>query len=213
MTRLGRPIVSIALLLGTLLFVQLRSRGEAIPIRQPLDAFPLAVGSWQGREATIFEVGILNVLKVKDYLMRRFVDQDGRSLWLYIGYWDNQKKGAQPHSPRNCLPGGGWEPLEAAKVRIAIPGLDHPITVNRYLIQKDQTQQLVFYWYQQQGKVIAGEVAARIDMVKNSIANNRTDGALVRVSGTVQGSVAQTSEGLTGFIQAMYPTLGQFLPE
>lgn len=213
MTRLGRPIVSIALLLGTLLFIQLRSRGEAFPIRQSLDAFPLSVGSWQGREATIFEVGILNVLKVKDYLMRRFVDQDGRSLWLYIGYWDNQKKGAQPHSPRNCLPGGGWEPLEAAKVQIAIPGLDRPITVNRYLIQKDQAQQLVFYWYQQQGKVIAGEVAARIDMVKNAIASNRTDGSLVRVSGPVHGSVAQTSEELTGFIQAMYPILGQFLPE
>jgi EpsI family protein len=209
----ARVAISAALLSGAFLFLQLRSTGEAVPIRRSLDEFPLAIGDWQGREATIFEIEILNVLKVKDYLMRRFADPNGRSLWLYIGYWDTQRKGAAPHSPRNCLPGGGWEPLEATMVTIPLPAPYPPITVNSYLIQKDQAQQLVFYWYHEQGKVIAGEVAARIEMVRSAILRNRTDGALVRVSSPVYGGVQPTSEMLTRYVQSMYPILNQFLPD
>lgn len=208
-TRIG---LSVVLLSGAFLFQQLRSTGEAVPIRRSLDEFPLSIGTWQGREATIFEIEILNVLKVKDYLMRRFVDPTGRSLWLYIGYWDTQRKGASPHSPRNCLPGGGWEPLEAKKVAIPLQASHASVTVNRYLIQKDQAQQLVFYWYLAQGRPVAGEVEARIEMVRNAILRNRTDGALIRVSSPVYGSVEATSEMLTQYVQWMYPILSEFLP-
>jgi EpsI family protein len=213
MRQVFRVALSAMLLLGALLFLQLRSTGEAVPVRHSLDTFPVKVGNWQGREATIFEVEILNILKVKDYLMRRYVDPTGRSLWLYIGYWDTQRKGAQIHSPKNCLPGGGWEPLEASQITILLPPPYAPITVNRYLLQKDRNQQLVFYWYHSQGEAIAGEVAARIAMVKSAIVRNRTDGALVRVSSPVYGSVQETSERLVTFVQTMYPILGQFLPD
>lgn len=208
-----RVALSCALLAGTLLFLELRSTGEAVLVRRSLDAFPATIGEWRGREATLFEVEVLNVLKVKDYLMRRYVDPAGRSLWLYIGYWDTQRKGAQPHSPRNCLPGGGWQPLEASRVTIPLPAPYAPITVNRYLIQKDRDMQVVFYWYHQQGQAIAGEVPARIEMVRNAILKNRTDGALVRVSGPVYGSIPETSERLVGYIRAVYPILGEYLPD
>lgn len=213
MRRSVRAAVSCTLLLGTLLVLQLRSTGEAVPIRTSLDAFPAALGDWQGREATVFEVEVLNVLKVKDYLMRRYVDPAGRSLWLYIGYWDTQRKGAQPHSPKNCLPGSGWEPLEASRVTIPLLPPHAPITVNRFLIQKGRDQQLVVYWYHQQGRAIAGEVPARIEMVKNAILRNRTDGALVRVSSPVYGSAAETSRHLVAYIQTLYPILGEYLPD
>lgn len=208
-----RVALSCALLLGTLIFLLVRSTGEAVPIREPLASFPTALGAWEGREATFFEVEILNILKVKDYLMRRYVESGGGSLWLYIGYWDTQRKGAQMHSPKNCLPGSGWEPLEASRVTVPLPPPYAPITLNRYLIQKDQEQQLVFYWYHSQGQVIAGEVGARIEMVKNAIIRNRTDGALIRVSSPVSESVPETSDRLITFIQAMYPILGEHLPE
>src|SRR5712664_4862771 len=89
------------------------------------------------------------------------------------------RKGAVIHSPKNCLPGAGWEPVEASFLTIAVPGPHPPITVNRYLIQKDRDQLLVLYWYHSQGHAIAGEVPARIAMVKNALVHNRTDGAIV----------------------------------
>jgi EpsI family protein len=213
MTQPVRVGVSLTLLLGALLVLHLRSSGEAVPIRQSLDRFPSTVGAWQAREGVLLELDTLNVLKAKDYVMRRDQDPSGRSVFLFIAYWDSQRKGAQPHSPKNCLPGSGWEPLEASLVTIPLPPPLAPITVNRYLIQKDQDQQLVFYWYQSQGKAIAREMAARMQMVKDSIVRHRTDGALVRVSSPVYGSVQDTSDLLVSYIQAMYPALGDYLPD
>jgi EpsI family protein len=205
--------LSLSLLIGALLVSQLRSPGEAVPIRKSLDSFPTVVGNWQAREGVLLELDTLSVLKPNDYLMRRDQDPSGKSLWLFIAYWDSQRKGAQPHSPRNCLPGGGWEPLEASRMMIRLPQPLPPISVNRYLIQKDRDQQLVFYWYQSQGQAIAGELAARLEMMKRSIVRHRTDGALVRVSSPVYASVQETSDRLIGYIQALYPILGDYLPD
>jgi len=205
--------LSLALLIGALLMLHLRSSGEAVPIRKSLDSFPNAVGAWQAREGVLLELDTLNVLKATDYVIRRDQGPSGTSVWLFIAYWDSQRKGAQPHSPRNCLPGGGWEPLESSIVHIALPAPFAPITVNRFLIQKDQAQQVVFYWYQSQGRAIAGDVAARVEMLKSSIVRHRTDGALVRVSSPVYTSVQDTSDYLVRYIQAMYPLLGDYLPD
>jgi len=205
--------LSLALLIGALLLLHLRSSSEAVPIRKSLDSFPNTVGQWQAREGVLLDLDTLNVLRPKDYLMRRDQDPSGRSIFLFIAYWDSQRKGAQPHSPKNCLPGAGWEPLEASMVTIPLPAPLAPITVNRYLIQKDRDQQIVFYWYQSQGKAIAGEVAARVQMVRGSILRHRTDGALVRVSSAVYGSVQDTSDRLERYIQFMYPLLSEYLPD
>ena len=97
--------LSLALLIGALLVLHLRSSSEAVPIRKSLDSFPNTVGQWQAREGVLLDLDTLNVLRPKDYLMRRDQDRWGRSVFVFIAYWDSQRKGAQPHSPKNCLPG------------------------------------------------------------------------------------------------------------
>jgi EpsI family protein len=213
MRQFARVALSVSLLIGALLVLHLRSPGEAVPIRESLHRFPVAVGEWRGHGGAILDLETLKVLKAKDYVMRRYQDPEGRSLWLFIGYWDSQRKGAQPHSPRNCLPGGGWEPVDASMVTIPLAQGLAPITVNRYVIQKGRDQQIVFYWYQSQGKATAGEIAARLEMMKSSIVRHRTDGALVRVSSPVYGSAQDTSDRLVKYVQAMYPVLGEYLPD
>jgi EpsI family protein len=213
MSQAARASVSLAILLGALLVLQLRSTGEAVPIRKPLDSFPATLGEWQGRRGTIFGADILDKLKLKDYVMRDYGDGAGRALNLYIGYWDTQRKGAVIHSPKNCLPGAGWEPVEASFLSITVPGPHPPILVNRYLIQKDRDQLLVLYWYHSQGHAIAGEIPARIAMVKSALLHNRTDGAIVRLMSPTYGSVRETSARLVAYVQAMYPILGTYLPD
>jgi len=213
MSQSVRLVVSAVLLLGALLVVQFRSSGEAVQMRQPLSTFPAALGGWKGQEETILEPDILNMLKMSDYLMRRYVDSSGHAVWLYIGYWQSQRKGGDIHSPKNCLPGGGWEPIEASRLSIPISGLAAPISVNRYLIQKDNQMQVTLYWFQTQGAVVAGELSAKIALVRNALLKNRTDGALVRLSSPVQGNVAQTTDRLVAYVQALYPVLHDYLPE
>src|SRR5262245_19393332 len=108
-----RLVISLSILISALLALHLRSSGEAVPIRKSLDSFPDAIGQWHVREGVLLDLDTLNILKPRDYLMRHDQDASGRSVSLFIAYWDSQWRGAQPHSPKNCLPGGGWEPLEA----------------------------------------------------------------------------------------------------
>jgi len=207
-----RALLSFSLLLGGFLFVQFRSRGELVPIHKSLEDFPTQVENWNGQEDTILDEETLNILKLKDYIMRRYVNSAGNSLGLYIGYWDTQRKGAQIHSPKHCLPGGGWEPLEAKQVTIP---LDHPpghLEVNRYLLQKDRYQQLVVYWFQSRGLAVANEFDAKLQLVKNAILHNRTDGALIRIISPVSGSVDEAFERQAAYIRAIYPLLNEFLP-
>ena len=213
MSQAVRVSVSLAILVGALLVMQLRSTGEAVPIRKPLESFPVTLGEWQARRGTIFSVGILDNLKLTDYVMRDYVDRAGHDLNLYIAFWETQRRGAQIHSPKNCLPGAGWEPLEASLVTIPLSPPHSPLIVNRYVIQKDRDQMVVLYWYHSQGQAIAGEVPARIAMVKSAILRNRTDGAIVRVTSPVYGSARETSDRLVAYVQSMYPLLGDYLPD
>ena len=213
MSAVGRAVTSVALLVGALVLLSLRSAGEAVPLRRPLEAFPTAVGEWQMRSSSLLDTESLQLLKVTDYLVRRYVDGEGRNVWLYIGYWDTQRRGAQIHSPRNCLPGSGWEPVEASTLTSPLGDGRPPLTVNRYLVQKERDQQLVFYWYDAQGRAVAGEIEARLEMVRSSIVRNRTDGALVRVSSPVEGGVAATSDRLVAYVRALDPLLRAHLPE
>lgn len=213
-SQLTRSLLSGAVLLTALLAVHLRSTGEAVPIRQTLDAFPDALEGWQGRQDSSLQTEIASFLKIDDYLIRRYVDEAGHSVWLYVGYWATQRTGgAQVHSPRNCLPASGWEPIEASRVRVDVRNAQVPLIVNRYLIQKDREMQVVLYWYHAQGIPIAGELPAKIQMVRSAIFRNRTDGALVRISSPVSGSVAETTERLVRYVQALYPLLGEYLPD
>lgn len=209
-----RLLLSGAVLLAALLALHLRSPGEAVPIRRALDAFPDSIGGWQTRQDSPLQAEIVSFLKIDDYLIRRYVDEAGRSLWLYVGYWASQRKGgAQVHSPRNCLPASGWEPIEASRLTIDVAGTRGWLTVNRYLIQKDRELQVVVYWYHAQGTPIAGELPAKIQMVRSAIFRNRTDGALVRISSPVSGSVAETTERLVRYVQTLYPLLAEYLPD
>lgn len=208
-----RLCVSSAVLLGALLAIQLRSTGEAVPIRRALETFPTVVAGWRVTQDSPLQPEIVNFLKVDDHLMRRYVDGGGGTLWLYVGYWASQGRGAaQMHSPKNCLPAGGWEPVEASRVTIEIPGRG-PITVNRYLIQKDQDLQMVLYWYQARGLTIAGEVPAKIEMIRSAVLYHRTDGALVRISAPISRTAPDATERLTRYVQAIYPILAEHLPE
>ena len=209
----ARLAMSITLLMATFFLLALRSSGEGTPIRRPLERFPTVAGVWEGRETTILDAKIVDKLKLNDHLVRRYEDPAGRSLWTYIGYWQTQRKNAMIHSPKNCLPGNGWEPLEASRVTLGLPAPYGAITVNRYLIQKDQERQLVLYWYHSQGQAIAGEIAARVALIGNSAVRNRTDGAIVRISTPIYGSVSETSAMAADYVRAVYPVLREFLPE
>jgi EpsI family protein len=161
------------------LALRLVSHGEPVPPSSPLATFPFDVGAWNGRDIPL-DREILKVAAVDDYLNRVYESAAAPPIGLYVGYYKSQQTGDAIHSPKNCLPGSGWEPVSAGRSPITLPDGRHAL-VNSYLIEKGLDRELVLYWYQSHGRIIASEYWAKIYMVRDALKLKRTDSALVRV--------------------------------
>jgi EpsI family protein len=202
------------------------TRSEPEQIRQSLEKLPLDLGPWHGRLKPSFDEEVLASLGVDDYLSRVYSRPDGAVVDCYIGYYKSQRQGDTMHSPLNCLPGAGWNPVERGDLQVALSkgGANgstaasprHSIEVNRIIIQKGLNKQVVLYWYQSHGRVIASEYWGKIFTVIDAIRINRTDAAMVRVISPVvsleEQAEAAAQNRAIDFVCEMFPLLDQFLP-
>jgi len=186
------------------------SRGERVPLRQPLGVFPFRLGEWTGRQWPV-EPRLLAAAGVDDSLSRYYADGRGNLVELYIGYYRSQRNGDVIHSPRNCLPATGWEPLRAGRLRLDLAG-GKSIVVNDYTVAKGLDRERVFYWYQARGRVVASEYWGKVWLVADAITRDRTDCALVRIM-TAETGEQESRARLLEFARLVYPHLGEFVPD
>jgi EpsI family protein len=187
----GRTWLIIVVLMLAAAALHYLSGGEAVPSPRPLSALPLQLRGWQGVDLPL-EPRIVQALGVSDYLDRAYQSSDNRPVFLYVGYYKSQRTGVSIHSPKNCLPGTGWEPVTAGHVAVPLPNGERAI-VNQYIVENGLRRQLVLYWYQSHGRVIASEYRGKVYMVLDSLRLHRTDAALVRVSSPIAKEDEQAS--------------------
>jgi EpsI family protein len=166
---------------------------------------------WLGRDDPL-EGRIVSALGVSDYVNRAYTGVGGQRVDLYVGYYQSQRTGDTIHSPKNCLPGAGWEPVRAGRLTIPMTAIP-AIAVNEYLVEKGLTQYLVLYWYQAHGRVIASEYSGKVWLVFDAITRNRTDEALVRVLTSTSDGEDQARARAAQFVQGLYPRLSSFIPD
>jgi EpsI family protein len=203
--------ITAIVLLGATALLRGVSHGETIVPRKPLRDLPHVLGPWQGEDHPL-QPQILQAVSVSDYANRLYVDRAAATIQLYIGFYDSQRTGSTIHSPKNCLPGAGWDPIRSGDAKVSLAGGD-AITVNEYVIQQDQERRMVFYWYQGRGRVIANEYSGKFWMVADAISRNRTDGALVRLVTPMSDGEANARARLVGFTQVLLPYLDEFIPK
>jgi EpsI family protein len=207
----ARVLITAGLLVAATALLHSVSHGERIPPHRPFREFPPVLGNWQGTDSPI-EQRIVKAVSVDDYLNRVYADRSGAPVAFYVGYYESQQTGDWVHSPKNCLPGAGWEAASAGRLTIDVPGR-HPIQVNQYLVKKGLDELLVLYWYQGRGRVIASEYWGKVWLVADAITRNRTDVALVRISTPTVDGEERARNRAVEFAQAAYPRLNQFLPD
>ena len=209
-----RFAVVAALLAATALFLHARGRNEVLPAREPLAAFPHELGAWRGTDLAI-QQDVLDVLGAGDFLLRVYQDSSRRQpyIGLFLAYFPSQRAGDTIHSPKNCLPGAGWLPVESSRVTLALPG-HSPFLANRYVIAKGTERQLVLYWYLAHDRAVASEYWAKFYLVTDSIRLNRSDGSLVRVTTPLRpGETTDAAQArLTSFGAQFSPMLNQYIP-
>jgi len=207
-------ILTVVLVLQSVCMYLVLQREEHIPPRQKLSFTPDRLGGWVKSQEGVVEKEVQDVLKADDLLSRTYASPDGRRLAsLFVAYFESQRTGKAPHSPKNCLPGAGWLPTVTDEIEVQIPGDAAPIPVNRYVIQKGNSQSVVLYWYHSYNRVVASEYSAKIWLVLDSIRQNRSDTALVRVvMNSRPDDLDAATEACVRFVQASYPGLRPYLP-
>lgn len=201
------------LLGGTSILVQARNQKEILPPHEDLALFPFEVGDWEGTNQPLAS-DILGVLGPGEFLSRNYQRSPKEpAVNLFVAYFPSQRTGDTIHSPKNCLPGSGWTPVESGRMRLTTAG-GNAILVNRYVVAQGINRQLVLYWYQAHGRVVASEYWAKLYLVTDAIQMGRTDGALVRLSTPLAfgGDGYRAQERATRFAAQILPFLDSYIP-
>jgi len=207
-----RTIIIIAIMLATAALTGYASHSELIAPNKSFDTFPLEIDQWQGQKSTM-DTEIYNILGVEDYIMANFRKDNRSYVNLYVGFYQSQKKGDIIHSPKNCMPGAGWNIARTTIETIDMPEFPDGMEVIKLLLQKGPEKQVVLYWFQSRGRIIASEYMQKIWLVVDSIIKNRTDGSFVRLISPVVTDEQAAVDLLKDFAKTVYPILTQHIPE
>jgi EpsI family protein len=183
---------------------------EAAVHREALSLLPLTIGQWHGLEAPPLADDVLAQLGVDDYVNREYVTEGSAPIGVYIGYYASQRQGDTIHSPQNCLPGAGWQPVERRTATLDENG--RRVEVNRFVIQKGLDRQLVLYWYQGRGRVVANEYTNKALLMLDAARLHRTNGGLVRLIAPIESTTDGPDQALSAFAVLLFPLLDRHLP-
>lgn len=177
MSDVRRYAPALILALGALLVSGRREQQAPAP-RLPLASLPESLGAFQGRDLAISEEE-QRVAGMSEYLLRQYTRDSTSTFSVYVGYYAYQLQGRTIHSPKNCLPGAGWQALGTGTESITVGDVTHP--VNRYLLTNGTERALVYYWYQGRGRIAASEFGVKWDLLRDAALRGRSEEALVRI--------------------------------
>jgi EpsI family protein len=209
-----RTIIASIIMISTMICVHYMSYSEDVKLNKPFSTFPKKIGEWTGKEEH-FDQAVYDVLGVSDSYLANYSNREGNGVQIYIGYYESQREGQQIHSPKNCMPGSGWNITETSLEDITLKGDDSQkkIKVIKLLLEKDNQKQVVLYWYQSNGRFISSEYSQRMYMVIDSITKHRTDGSFVRLISPVQNNDEEAAvKHLKDFTVELIPVLKEYIP-
>ena len=178
---LRRTIIASGLMILTMVFLRYFSHAENIQTSKPLSTFPKEIGEWIGKVER-FDEKIYEKSGVDDSFLCNYRTSDGRQVHLYVGFYQSQREGDLIHSPKNCMPGSGWNILRTSSEELTIPNTNPgKVRVIKLILEKGSQKQIVLYWFQSRGRFIASEYMQKIYLVTDSITRRRTDGTFVRL--------------------------------
>lgn len=203
----------VLLLIGACWFI-LASSAEVtmVPIKRSLSLFPQTIGDYRLSNALQSSAEVIELLGVDDYIQYDYIDQAGNRINLYVGYYKAVGVSGSYHSPKNCLPGGGWG-IDTIR-QVPLTGtIKDGATVSEMLIREGANYQVVLYWYQNRGRIIASEYWEKVYQVVDALLMGRRDGAFIRVMSAVpSGEIAATQQRMQVFAEKILPILEQHLP-
>lgn len=213
---MSRVIVSI-LFVGLTYYVYWYLASEdVIPPRPTFEEFPMEMSDWKCLGTQTMTEDVSSILGVTDYLMCNFREaKTANFVHLYLGYHEVQTRSSDGkdtaiHPPEHCLPGSGWDVIDATVVPVPYGGGGE---AKRFVIAKGNQRNLVYFWYQSRGRVIARSHEKILYMFLDRATRGRTDGSLVRFTVPVlHGDINEAEATFDRFAATAAPIFSEFIP-
>ncbi|GBC59239.1 EpsI family protein [Desulfonema ishimotonii] len=208
---LKNTLIASALMILGVGLLHYTDRVEEIHPNKSFSTFPREIAQWKGKESR-FDAKVYDILGVDDSFLGNYMTPDGQRVQLYIGFYQSQRRGDLIHSPRNCMPGAGWNIVQTTLREIRMsPGKTGQVI--RLIIQNGMQKQMMYYWFQSRGRIISSEYLQKIYLVFDSVTRHRTDGSFVRLITPIPGDDEQQAEKkLTDFAEKLMPILSEYIP-
>ena len=211
-----RPFIAAAglVFLGAAVDVAVPAPQNVFPSRASLYDFPTQVGEWVGRRDTLQGI-YLDALRLDDYALTDFRGPDGQVVNFYAAYYQSQDNTRAIHSPHDCIPGGGWEITRFEQRMFPAEGDVGAFQFNRAIVQLGSRRQVVYYWFQERGRHLTSEYAARWYLFWDALTRHRTDGALIRFVAALPpgASEAAVDARMMKLAASIEPTLSRYVPD
>jgi EpsI family protein len=175
---------AIAFMFGSAFVWNARSQ-DAVPLVAPIKSVMAEVPGYQILDQKLSDEE-RRVAGMTDYVARIYVRDSVAVFNSFVSYYDRQTQGKTIHSPRNCLPGAGWEILTAGTATLNIDGRQE--IVNKNVLKNGAATAVVYYWYQGRGRIVANEYAVKWNLLRDAAVERHTEEALVRIVVPVPGT-------------------------
>lgn len=213
---IGKGKVIVVLLLFAMTWFALQSSSEVtvVPIKKKLSTIPRQIAGYHLAESFQSSSEVLELLGVDDYIQYNYIDIKKNRINLYAGYYGAVGVTGSYHSPKNCLPGGGWGIDSVEEVILDTgEGEKARVRVSQMLIRNGSSYQVVLYWYQNRGRIIASEYWEKVYLVLDAIFKGRRDGTFVRIMTVAQdGEIAAAKQRSRIFAEQVLAILQDHLP-
>lgn len=184
-----------------------------IPDRKDFDRLATEFSNYRITERPI-EPEIAEVLGADDSIVIDTISDNGDYINIYMAYLEAQRDGRSWHSPRQCMPGGGWEIAQHEIVKSRARD-GRKFNYNRLVIQHRDQSQLVYYWYDQRGRKVANEFGMKLWLIFDAVTKHRSDGAMVRLITPIKNDegVGLAEKRLQAMVEKMEAFLPEYVPQ
>jgi len=172
--------------------------------------FPTTLDNWTSTNLPITDDEYA-ILETRNAFVRQYTHPDGREVFLFIVYSQDNRKVSHP--PEVCYTGSGVSVLGKTVNMISMPGASHPMPVNELRLQKGNLNEIAFYWFKVGDSFTSSYWKQQILIALKTLLGRPASSAMIRISADItQKGEEATKELLKEFSARIIPELKQYLP-
>ena len=185
-------------------------RDLEVPLGRPFGEFPVSHEGWRMIGQANLGENILKVLMPTDYLSRRYAREDGSSVDMYLSFFNGGPDAGRIHSPKHCLPGGGWTELSSTHTTLDLGG--EAVNLARAVYAMGNKREVIYYWFSMRGRTMSDEFSLKLAEITGSMFHRRRDQSFMRISVQGGGGQEAAEQQIEDFLRDFYPVIRDFLP-